>query len=66
VGGAGLLLPSKEPLLFAASVHKVLEDQRLRRQFVEAGRRRAEDFSLSKARRRFVDLIVDAVGASSP
>ncbi|MGD0379665.1 MAG: glycosyltransferase [Acidimicrobiales bacterium] len=63
VAGAGLLLRSKEPLLFAASVHKVLEDQRLRTQFVEAGRRRADDFSLSKARRRFVDLIVEAVGA---
>jgi L-malate glycosyltransferase len=62
VADAGLLLASKEPLLFAASVHKVVHDARLRRQFVEAGRRRAEDFSLSSARRRFVDLVVDAVG----
>jgi L-malate glycosyltransferase len=65
VADAGLLLDSKEPLLFAASVHKVVQDTRLRRQFVDAGVRRAEDFSLSRARRRFVDLVVDAVGARS-
>jgi glycosyltransferase involved in cell wall biosynthesis len=64
VADAGLLLSSKDPLLFAASVHKVVEDTRLRNQFVEAGRRRAEDFSLSKARRRFVDLLVDALGST--
>jgi L-malate glycosyltransferase len=65
VADAGLLLSSKDPLLFAASVHKVVEDARLRKQFVEAGRRRAEDFSLSNARRRFVDLLVDALGSTS-
>jgi glycosyltransferase involved in cell wall biosynthesis len=63
VADAGLLLASKEPLPFAASVHRVVEDGRLRKQFVEAGTRRAETFSLPKSRRRFVDLIVDAVGA---
>ena len=63
VADAGLLLSSKEPLLFAASVHKVVEDKRLRRQFVEAGARRAEEFSLPERRRRFVDLVVEAVGA---
>jgi len=66
VADAGLLLSSKEPLLFAASVHKVVEDKRLRRQFVEAGARRAEEFSLSRTRRRFVDLIVEAVGTTVP
>jgi L-malate glycosyltransferase len=64
VAGAGLLLATKEPLRFAASVHRVVEDKRLRTQFVEAGARRAESFSLSNSRRRFVDLVVDAVGAT--
>jgi hypothetical protein len=31
---------------------------------VAAGKRRAETFSLSNARRRFVDLVVEAVGTS--
>ncbi len=61
VADAGLLLRSKEPLLFAASVHKVVEDKRLRKQLIEAGTRRAEAFSLSHARRRFVDLVVEVV-----
>ena len=65
VADAGLLLSSKEPLLFAASVHRVVEDERLRKQFVEAGARRAEAFSLSNARRRFVDLVVEAVGSGT-
>jgi len=63
VGDAGLLLKSKEPLVFAATVHRVVEDKRLRQQFVESGRRRADAFSLSNSRRRFVDLVVDAIGA---
>jgi glycosyltransferase involved in cell wall biosynthesis len=63
VADAGLLLTSKDPLLFAASVHRVVEDGRLRKQFVEAGARRAEAYSLPNARRRFVELVVDALGA---
>jgi glycosyltransferase involved in cell wall biosynthesis len=63
VAGAGLLLRSKEPLRFAASVHRVIEDARLRAQLVEAGARRAEAFSLPNSRRRFVELVVEAVGA---
>jgi glycosyltransferase involved in cell wall biosynthesis len=62
VRDAGLLLASKDPLVFAASVHRVVTDERLRKQFVAAGARRAEDFSLARSRRRFVDLVVDAVG----
>jgi glycosyltransferase involved in cell wall biosynthesis len=65
VGDAGLLLSSKEPLLFAASVHRVVEDARLHRQLVEAGQARAETFSLANSRRRFVDLIVEAVQGSA-
>ncbi len=48
VRDAGLLLSSKEPLVFAASVHRVLSDERLRKQFVASGARRAEDFSLAR------------------
>ncbi len=69
VADAGLLLSSKEPLLFAASVHRVVEDDRLRRQFVEAGTRRAEDVlalefppALRRPRRRRagIDAVTEA------
>jgi glycosyltransferase involved in cell wall biosynthesis len=66
VAGAGLLLASKEPLRFAASVHRVVEDARLHAQLVAAGVRRADAFSLTNSRRRFVELVVDAVGTTVP
>jgi glycosyltransferase involved in cell wall biosynthesis len=63
VQDAGLLLPSKEPLAFAAAVHRVVEDQRLRELFARAAVRRVEAFSLARARTHFVDLVRGAVGA---
>jgi glycosyltransferase involved in cell wall biosynthesis len=62
VQDAGLLLPSKEPLAFAAAVHRVMEDEQLRQQFSRAAVRRVEAFSLARARVQFVDLVRDAVG----
>ena len=59
VQDAGLLLESKEPLLFAAAVHRVVEDDQLRRQFSRAAARRVEAFSLPRSRARFVDLVLD-------
>ncbi len=66
VADAGLLLASKAPLRFAAAVARVVDDERLRRQFVEAGERRAATFSLRSARRAFVDLVEKALGADAP
>jgi glycosyltransferase involved in cell wall biosynthesis len=63
VQDAGLLLRSKEPLAFAAAVHRVVEDERLREQFSRAAARRVEAFSLPRARAHFVDLVRGAVGA---
>lgn len=63
VGEAGLLLESKEPLRFAAAVHRVVEDEHLRRQFSRAAVRRVEAFSLDRARTRFVDLVVGAISS---
>jgi len=61
VGDAGLLLASKEPLGFAAAVHRVMEDEQLKRQFSRAAVRRVEEFSLTRARTRFVDLVLGAI-----
>jgi glycosyltransferase involved in cell wall biosynthesis len=63
VGDAGLLLESKEPLEFAAAVHRVMEDGALRLVFSRAAARRVEMFSLARSRARFVELVAGAVGA---
>jgi glycosyltransferase involved in cell wall biosynthesis len=57
VGDAGLVLESKEPLRFAATVAKVLADDELRRQLSEAARRRVQHFALARSRARFVELL---------
>jgi len=62
-GEAGLLLASKDPLEFAAAVHRVMDDEQLRRLFSRAAAGRVEMFSLARARTRFVELVVGAVGS---
>ncbi|MGH9016418.1 MAG: glycosyltransferase family 4 protein [Acidimicrobiales bacterium] len=64
VGEAGLVLPSKEPLAFAAAVHRVVDDARLRSVFSRAAAARVEEFSLPRSRARFVDLVTGAVAAA--
>jgi glycosyltransferase involved in cell wall biosynthesis len=63
VGEAGLLLDSKDPLAFAAAVHRVMDDDHLRRVFSRAAAGRVEMYSLARARTRFVELVVGAVGS---
>ncbi len=61
VGDAGVLLPTKEPVVVAAAVHRVMTDDPLRAEILEAGRRRADDFSLDRTRRRLLDLLEEHV-----
>ncbi|HTT86201.1 MAG TPA: glycosyltransferase family 4 protein, partial [Acidimicrobiales bacterium] len=61
VAGAGLLLDSKAPLAFAATVHRVVSDDRLRARLMAAGTRRAADFALPVTRAHFVDVLVGAL-----
>ncbi len=63
VGGAGLVLPDKSAVPFAAAVGRVLGDQTLRRVLAAAGRERAAGFDLGASTRRFVSLVRQAVGA---
>jgi L-malate glycosyltransferase len=58
VNDAGLLLRSKEPLVFAGAVNRVLGDEVLRHQLVSAGRSRAQDFDLEKSTRQFLDALM--------
>ncbi len=63
VGGAGLILPDKSPVPFAAAVGRVLRDPILRTVLADAGVQRAAAFDLAASTERFVDLVRQAVGA---
>ena len=45
LGGAGLLLSDRDPLLWAAALSRVISDPALREELATRGRRRIEDFS---------------------
>jgi len=63
VAGAGLVLPDKSAVPFAAAVGRVLSDERLRSTLAAAGLARAAQFDLSASTSRFVSLVQRAVGA---
>jgi glycosyltransferase involved in cell wall biosynthesis len=64
VAGAGLVLPDKSAVPFAAAVGRVISDARLRRHLSDAGRARAAEFDLGASQRHFVSLVQRAIGAS--
>src|SRR5262249_48061980 len=47
LGNAGLLLTEKDPCVLATAVHRVVSDDRLRRQLVAAGTVRAQQFDVT-------------------
>ncbi len=61
VAGAGLVLPDKAPVTFAAAVGRVLSDPELQSVLARAGRARAAEFDLAASTRRFVSLVETAV-----
>jgi glycosyltransferase involved in cell wall biosynthesis len=63
VGGAGLVLPDKSAVPFAAAVGRVLRDEALQRVLAAAGRARAAGFDLPASTERFVKLVQQAVVA---
>jgi len=63
VDDAGLVLPDKNPLRFAAAVHRVVTDGDLRRRLSAAAVRRVDAFSVDRSTDRFVQLVRNAVGA---
>jgi L-malate glycosyltransferase len=63
IGDAGILLPSKDPVLMATAVDRVMTDDPLRTQLVEAGHRRVEHFSLPNTSRLMLDAIKRALDA---
>jgi len=57
LGGAGLLLPTKDPLTVAAAVARVMGDDSLRKALVAAGRARLAEFSLDTTGAALVDAL---------
>jgi len=55
--GAGVLLRSKDPLLWAAALDRVIRDQRLRAALAAAGRRRLQDFTPDAVRGRLASAL---------
>jgi glycosyltransferase involved in cell wall biosynthesis len=62
MGGAGILLDTKEPGLMAAAVHRVITDDSLRRQLASAGRQRLKEYSLTNARQRLISSLAPVTG----
>jgi L-malate glycosyltransferase len=63
VGGAGLVLPDKSAVPFAAAVARVISDPQLQQTLSAAGKQRATEFDLQASIDRFVGLIQEAVAA---
>jgi FkbM family methyltransferase len=63
VGGAGLVLPDKDPALISTAIARVVKDETLRRYLsAEASAQRGR-YSLERTRRQFIRAIETAVGA---
>jgi glycosyltransferase involved in cell wall biosynthesis len=62
VGDAGVLLDTKDPLVVAAAVDRVLHDDGLRSDLVAAGRRRFQDFALERTSALLLSTLEGFVG----
>jgi glycosyltransferase involved in cell wall biosynthesis len=64
VAGAGLVLPDKSAVPFAAAVGRVINDRELSHHLSEAGKARAAEFDLASSQRHFVSLIQQAISTN--
>ncbi len=62
VGDAGLVLATKDPLRFAAAVHRAVTDGELRARLSDAARLRVRNFALATSTARFVELVREVTG----
>jgi glycosyltransferase involved in cell wall biosynthesis len=62
MGSAGLLLPPEEdPVLLAEGMAEVLTDEVLRKELVERGRDRLEEFDAERARAAMLEHLLAVV-----
>jgi glycosyltransferase involved in cell wall biosynthesis len=64
LGGAGVLVTTRDPYALARAIEGVLADPARQRRLVEAGRRRSAELDLASAAERFVDLLLPLVGGA--
>ena len=64
LAGAGLVLHDHSALALAVAVHHVLGRPAVRQALADAGRARAQDFSLDAGRRRLLQAVEDAVAVA--
>ncbi len=62
VADCGVLLPSKEPALVAAAVHRLLQDRQRRLRLIEKGRQRAAGYTPERARSELAAAIEGLFG----
>jgi glycosyltransferase involved in cell wall biosynthesis len=60
LGNAGLLLHDKDPCTVAAAVDRVVRDDALRRQLIDAGSRRVPTFDVARTGPVFIDATLSA------
>jgi len=65
LGGAGVLVPDKDPYALAASIADLLADAPRRAGLREVGRRRLKEIDLESAADRFVDLLIPLAEGSA-
>jgi glycosyltransferase involved in cell wall biosynthesis len=65
LGDAGLVLNVKDPATVAAAVDRVLGDEALRTQLVEAGVQRLHDFDLARSQQKLLAAVQSVVGAAA-
>lgn len=66
LGGAGLLLKSKEPALVAEAIDRVIQDKKLREALIENGTERLKDFAEDKIRANLLQEIEDIIALDIP
>jgi glycosyltransferase involved in cell wall biosynthesis len=57
VGDGGLLLTDKDPVIVAEAVERIRSDASLRQPLVDAGRKRAEQFSIAHTAPQLLDTL---------
>lgn len=57
VGHGGLVLETKQPVVFATAVQRVLDDLDLRRRLVDAASRRVEELGMARSAARLVEIL---------
>ena len=64
LGGTGILLQEKDPLLTAGIINRIVVDKELKDTLIEKQRRRLEDFSYTKISERLKNLLTNFIKGS--